>query len=120
MCKSTRIIKNGIMSISRIDYIKAIFSDIELKHISKISNEVEDMFNYELQQKDIYSIDLVPDDLRVALHILEEELRKVNRLIKSIKRKIKNNASSLEELQEHLLYADDLVSQIENIKNKLS
>lgn len=108
------------MSVRRIDYMKIIFGDIILKFRSKISDEVEDMFNNELQQKDIYSIELGDDDLIGALRILEEELRKTNKLIKAVRRNIKTGKGSQEELEEHLNYVDDLNAQIENIKNKLS
>ena len=103
---------------TRLDYIKIIFANIDLRYRSKIADEVEEYFK-EQQQTDVYHVEARPEDLERALDVLEDELKKAAKVLRSAKIKHKKGLISSLELEDHQNYVDELNLQIEMIKSKL-
>ena len=104
---------------TRFDYIRIIFSNIDLRYRSRIADEVEEMFNTEFQEKDVYHAEPRTEDLERALQVLEEELKKAQKILKSARTKHKKGIVTSEEVEDHSNYVNELIYQIETIKSKL-
>jgi len=102
---------------SHIDYLRAVFPDINFKIRSKISDEIEHMFDDELAPPQIYQLKPIIQDPSEVLRILEAQLRKVKKDYNQARKKFMKGQISTEELQKYEMEIFDLQQQIENLKS---
>lgn len=104
---------------SKLEYLKALFPDINFKVRSLIADEVEEMFEKETQQDTVYDSSSSKEDLSRVLKILEDQLRKAKKDYREAKRKHKAGLISAEELSDVQYYIFEIEQQIEYIKSNL-
>ena len=104
--------------IKKIEYLKIIFKGINLNVRSKITDEIDDMFNSDGFQE-LYK-EPTEEDLIITLGVLEDALRDAKKELKNINKKNKDNTSTPFDLLPYKQIIEDLTQQIKDIKSNLN
>jgi len=104
--------------IKKIEYLRKFATGIELNVRSKISDEIEDMFN----SNDNYEFYKEPrlEDLLITIDVLKAALKEAKKDYKDAKQSLKDGSMSLDDLASYKRSISDIKQQIKDIESGLN